>query len=53
MVFGTIETSGYRRAPRAALLRFVEENKYLYFLSFLLKPIFETRVYAYTVLNYL
>lgn len=48
MVVGAIETSGYRRAPRAALLRFIEENKYLYFPSFL----FETRVYAYTVLNY-
>lgn len=33
MVFGTIETSGYRRAPLAALFRFIEENKYLYVLS--------------------
>lgn len=51
MVTGTIETSGYRRAPRAALLRLIEE--YLYFPSFLLEQIFEIRVYAYTVLNYL
>lgn len=52
MVFRTIETSGYRRAPRAALLRFII-SIHIFFPSFLLQRIFETRVYAYTELNYL